>query len=60
MPVEGGSEAVSVLSLPNSDDLLVFFFFLWKPEELLMLHSFCLSKLTVLGSLQHNNWSVEL
>ena len=25
MPVEGGSEAVSVLSLPNSDDLLVFF-----------------------------------
>lgn len=27
MPVEGGSEAVSVLSLPNSDDLLVFFFF---------------------------------
>ena len=28
MPVEGGSEAVSVLSLPNSDDLLGFFFFL--------------------------------
>lgn len=27
MPVEGGSEAVSVLSLPNSDDLLVVFFF---------------------------------
>lgn len=59
MPVEGGLEAVSVLSLPNSDDLLVVFFFLMEARGTADAALFLL-KLTVLGSLQHNNWSVEL